>query len=134
LATFGGHSYLYGANFHAGTIDVLKGDAGAPSLTGAFVDPTLPAGYAPFNVQRLGTSLYVAYAQQDAAQEDEIAGPGKGFVDAFDLNGNLITRVGGGGTLNAPWGLAIAPSSFGSLAGDLLVGNFGDGRINAYDL
>ena len=133
FATIAGNSYLYGANFHAGSIDVFKGSAAAPSLAGSFVDPTLPSGYAPFNVQRLGDSLYVAYAKQDAAKVEEVTGVGFGFVDRFDLQGNFLERVAGNGTLNAPWGLAIAPSSFGALAGALLVGNFGDGRINAYN-
>ena len=133
LGTIGTDSYLYGANFRAGTIDVLKGSAGAPSLAGNFLDPNLPAGYAPFNVQNLGGSLYVSYALQDAAKSDEVAGAGLGFVDRFDLNGNLLGRVAGAGTLDAPWGLAQAPASFGALAGALLVGNFGDGRISIFD-
>jgi uncharacterized protein (TIGR03118 family) len=134
FATFGGNSYLYAANFETGTIDVLKGTAAAPNLSGSFTDPNLPAGFAPFNVQNLGGRLYVTYAKQDPNSNDELAGAGLGFVDAFDLNGNLIARIAGGGPLNAPWGLAIAPSSFGALADALLVGNFGDGTINAYDL
>jgi uncharacterized protein (TIGR03118 family) len=133
FATIAGDSYLYAANFRAGSVDVYKGSAGAPSLTGSFADPTLPSGYAPFNVQNLNGSLYVAYALQDAAAEDEIAGPGLGFVNRFDLQGNLLDRVASEGTLDAPWGLAIAPASFGAWAGALLVGNFGDGRISAFD-
>ena len=133
FATIAGSSYLYAANFRSGTIDVGKGDAAAPVLTGTFADATLPAGYAPFNVQNLAGSLYVAYAQQDADKKDEIAGAGLGIVDHFDLQGNLLGRVATGGTLDAPWGLAIAPASFGPWAGALLVGNFGDGRINAFD-
>ena len=133
LASTGGHEYLYSANFRAGTIDILKGDAGAPDLTGKFTDPNLPAGFAPFNIRSLGGKLYVAYAMQDATKSDEAPGAGLGFVDAFDLQGNLIQRIGSQGTLNAPWGLEIAPAEFGPLAGDLLVGNFGDGTINAFD-
>ena len=133
FASVGGNSYLYAANFRAGTIDVFKGASGAPSLTGSFTDPTLPSGYAPFNVQNLNGTLYVTYALQDAMKHDELAGAGRGIVDSFDLQGNLLARVAAGGTLNAPWGLAIAPSSFGAMAGDLLVGNFGDGRITAFD-
>ncbi|AMV37940.1 TIGR03118 family protein [Planctomyces sp. SH-PL62] len=132
-AVVDGHAYLYSANFRNGTIDVLKGDSGAPELSGRFTDPNLPAGYAPFGIQRLGDTIYVTYALQDAAKEDDVAGAGHGFVTAFDLQGNLINRIGTGGTLNSPWGLAIAPSTFGSFAGDLLVGNFGDGRINVFD-
>ncbi|WP_296443988.1 TIGR03118 family protein [Rhodoferax sp. UBA5149] len=133
LGTVAGSSYLYAANFRAGSIDVLKGSALAPALSGAFADPNLPAGYAPFNVQNLGGILYVSYAAQDASQQDEMAGAGLGIVNRFDLNGNLIGRVATAGSLNAPWGLAIAPSSFGDLAGALLVGNFGDGRISAFN-
>jgi uncharacterized protein (TIGR03118 family) len=133
IAAVGGHTYLYAANFRAGTIDVKKGDGGAPALAGNFVDPNLPTGYAPFNVQQLNGSLYVTYAKQDATKHDEIAGAGNGFVDVFDLNGNLVRRLVSNGALDAPWGLALAPSGFGALAGDLLVGNFGDGRIDAYD-
>ena len=133
-ATINGHSYLYAANFRAGTIDVLKGDPGAPNLTSNFTDPNIPSGYAPFNIQKLGDKLYVTYALQDANKRDDAAGPGHGFVNVFDTNGNFLGRVGTAGTLNSPWGLAIAPMSFGKFAGDLLVGNFGDGRINAFDL
>jgi uncharacterized protein (TIGR03118 family) len=133
IGNTGGHDYLYAANFKAGTVDVHKGDAGAPSLSGSFTDPGLPSGYAPFNVQNLNGSLYVTYALQNATKDDEVAGAGLGFVDQYTLNGDFVGRVASGGTLNAPWGLAVAPSSFGSAAGDLLVGNFGDGHINIYD-
>ena len=128
----GGHAYLLSANFRAGTIDVLKGDAAAPELAGKFTDPNLPSGFAPFNVQVLGGKIYVAYAQQDAAKHDDVAGAGHGFVTEFDTNGNFLRRIATQSTLDSPWGLAIAPASFGALAGDLLVGNFGDGRINAF--
>jgi uncharacterized protein (TIGR03118 family) len=133
LATIAGNTYLYAANFHSGAIDVVKGTPGAPSLTGNFTDPSLPSGYAPFNIQLLGDKLYVTYAQQGAGK-DEKKGPGLGFVSVFDTQGNFLGRVGSMGTLNAPWGLAIAPASFGSFAGDLLVGNFGDGTISAFNL
>jgi uncharacterized protein (TIGR03118 family) len=126
----GGHSYLLSANFHTGNIDVMKGDPGAPNLTGKFVDPNLPANFAPFNISKLGNTIYVTYALQNG--KDDAPGQGHGFVTAFDDNGNLLGRIGTKGTLNSPWGLAIAPSGFGSLAGDLLVGNFGDGRINVF--
>lgn len=133
-ATINGNSYLYAANFRAGTIDVLKGSPGAPNLTGNFTDPNLPAGYAPFNIRNLGGKLYVTYAVQDASKHDDVAGAGHGIVSVFDTQGNFLGRVGTGGTLDSPWGLALAPGSFGQFAGDLLVGNFGDGRINAFDL
>ncbi len=127
-------TYLYAANFASGAVDVFKGSAGAPDLAANFTDPNLPAGYGAFNVQRIGNRLFVAYAEKDPNSADEIAGPGLGIVDAFDLEGNFVARIATGGTLNAPWGLALAPSSWGSLAGKLLVGNFGDGTISAYDL
>jgi uncharacterized protein (TIGR03118 family) len=133
-ATIAGNSYLYAADFGRGSIDVFKGNAGAGNLSGSFTDPGLPAGYAPFNVQALDGSLFVTYARRDGNSTDETAGAGFGFVDRYDLQGNLLGRVASGGVLDAPWGLAIAPSSFGALAGSLLVGNFGDGHISAFDL
>jgi uncharacterized protein (TIGR03118 family) len=133
LDTTSGHSYLLSANFRAGTIDVLKGDSGAPALTGKFIDPNLPAGYAPFNIAVFNGTIYVTYALQDSAKHDDSPGAGHGFVSAFDLQGNSLGRIGAMGTLNSPWGLAIAPASFGTFAGDLLVGNFGDGTINAFN-
>jgi uncharacterized protein (TIGR03118 family) len=132
--TIGTNSYLYAANFRTGAVDVVKGNAGAPNLTGNFVDPNLPAGFAPFGIQRLGNTVYVTYAVQDAAKHDDVAGAGNGFVDAFDLNGNFQARIASHGTLDSPWGLTIAPSTFGLYSGDLLVGNFGDGTINAFNL
>lgn len=133
IATVGTDRYAYAANFGSGAIDVYKGDAGAPNLTGKFLDPNLPAQFAPFNIQNLGDTLYVTYAQQVQGSDDEAHGQGLGYVDAFDLNGNLLRRVASQGTLDAPWGLATAPSSFGDIAGALLVGNFGDGTISAFD-
>ena len=133
FATLSGTGYLYAANFSAGTIDVLKGQTSAPDLTGRFTDPNLPAGYAPFNIQNLGGTMYVSYALQNATKDEELKGPGRGFVSAFDLQGNFIGRIASAGLLDAPWGLAFAPSSFGALAGSLLVGNFGDGRINVFN-
>jgi len=126
--------HLYAANFHAGTVDVFDSGYSQVALAGAFTDPKIPANYAPFNVQNLGGVLYVTYAMQNAERHDDFAGRGHGFVDAFDVNGNLLARLVSHGRLDSPWGLAIAPASFGELAGDLLVGNFGDGHINAYTL
>ena len=134
IAAVGGNSYLYAADFGRGSIDVFKGNAGATNLTGSFSDAALPSGYAPFNVQVLAGSLFVTYAQHVPGSMDETDGAGLGVVDRYDLQGNLLGRVASGGVLNAPWGLAIAPSSFGALAGSLLVGNFGDGHISAYNL
>jgi uncharacterized protein (TIGR03118 family) len=133
-ADVGDHTYLYAADFHGGEIDVVKGDAGAPDLAGNFTDPTLPDGYAPFNVQTIGDRVYITYALQNDEGDEEVPGVGFGFVNVFDTEGNFISRIGSDGLLNAPWGLALGPSSFGDFAGDLFVGNFGDGRINIFDL
>ena len=119
---------LYAANFRGGAIDVFDSSY---NPAGSFTDPKIPANYAPFNVQNLGGVLYVTFAMRDATGHDDVAGQGHGFVDAFDVNGNLIRRLVSHGRLDSPWGLAIAPASFGDFAGDLLVGNFGYGRINA---
>jgi uncharacterized protein (TIGR03118 family) len=134
LATIGANTYLYAANFKSSHVDVYKGNAGAPTLAGTFTDPTLPAGYAPFNIQNLGGTLYVAYAQPDATGHDDVPGAGHGFVDAFDVNGNFLSRIATQGALDSPWGLAIAPAGFENVGGDLLIGNFGDGTINAFNL
>jgi uncharacterized protein (TIGR03118 family) len=121
---------LYAADFHNAKVDVFDGSF--DPVPGGFVDPNLPSGYAPFGIQTIGDRVFVSYAKQDADAADEIAGHGKGFVDAYDTAGNLLGRVAQHGQLNAPWGLTIAPDTFGRFAGDLLVGNFGDGQINAY--
>jgi uncharacterized protein (TIGR03118 family) len=134
IATTATGSFLYAADFHNARVDVLDGNFAPVALAGAFVDPDLPSGFAPFGIQNLQGRIYVAYAKQDEDAEDEIAGEGLGFVTAFDTSGNFVARVASGGPLNAPWGMAIAPAGFGRFSGDLLVGNFGDGRINAYDL
>ena len=123
---------LYATNFHAGTVDVF--DAGFHPVLGGFTDADLPPGYAPFGIRHLGGTIYVTYALQDADQHDDVAGVGHGFVDAFDTEGNLLRRVASTGRLNSPWGLAVAPTDFGTFSGNLLVGNFGDGHINAFDL
>jgi uncharacterized protein (TIGR03118 family) len=132
LAIAGGH--IFATDFHNRAVDVF--DANYTKLaTSGFADPTIPADYAPFNIQELGGKLYVTFAQQDADKHDDQQGPGKGFVSVFETSGKLIGRVASRGTLNAPWGLALAPSSFGSkLAGKLLVGNFGDGAVQAFDV
>jgi uncharacterized protein (TIGR03437 family) len=100
----------------------------------AFVDPAVPAGFAPFNIWNLGGKLYVAYAKQDSDKKDDVQAAGNGYVSVFDSTGKLLQSLVAGGLLNSPWGLAIAPASFGQFAGNLLVGNFGDGAINAYDI
>jgi uncharacterized protein (TIGR03118 family) len=133
IATTSAGTFLYGADFHRGRIDVFDQGFNRVHLPGRFQDRRLPRGYAPFNVQELGGRLYVAYAKQDADREDEVAGPGRGFVDVYSTSGHLLHRLIRRGQLNAPWGLVLAPAGFGRFSGDLLVGNFGDGRINAYD-
>jgi len=123
---------LYATDFHNGAVDVWDGNFNQINDPNAFVDPNLPRRYAPFGIQTIGSSVFVTYAKQDAAKVDEVAGPHLGVVDEYDTSGNLITRVATGGPLNAPWGLALAPSDFGRFSNDLLVGNFGDGKINGY--
>ena len=126
---------LYATDFHNGRVDVF--DASFKPVTNLpFSDPQLPKGYAPFGIQALSGSIFVTYAQQDAAKKDDVAGPGFGYVDQFTPDGKFVARVAPGGRKNAPsnapWGLALAPASFGAIAGDVLVGNFGDGKISAY--
>jgi uncharacterized protein (TIGR03118 family) len=133
LATNDGKPLLYAADFHNARIDVFDASFQPTTVPGGFVDPNLPAGFAPFNVQELAGRVVVAYAKQDANAEDEVAGDGLGYVDVFDTAGHLIKRLISQGQLNAPWGLVLAPRHFGQFSGDLLVGNFGDGAINAYD-
>ena len=125
--------FLYATDFHNGKVDVFDSSFHLVTLSGNFTDPNLPAGFAPFGIQNINGTLYVTYALQDEDAEDDVAGPGNGFVDAYDLNGNLIHRVASAGELNSPWGLALAPEGFGRFSGDLLVGNFGNGRIHAFD-
>jgi uncharacterized protein (TIGR03118 family) len=128
---------LYAANFKSGGIDVFDAQFKPVTLAaGSFTDSKIPAGFAPFNIWNIGGKLYVAYAKQDANKKFDVSGPGNGYVDVFDTTGKLLQSLVVGGTnsaLNSPWGLAIAPATFGKFANDLLVGNFGDGLINAYD-
>ncbi len=125
--------FIYAANFNAGTIDVYDSNYAKATLAGSFSDPMVPAGFAPFNIQNLAGRLYVAYAKQNAGKNNDVAGPGNGYVAVFDTDGNLVAHLISGGTLNSPWGLAIAPPSYGEFANALLVGNFRDGKINAFD-
>ena len=121
---------LYAANFSNGTVDVFNSNF---KQVDSFTDPNVPQGFAPFNVQVLDGHLFVTFAKQDAEKHDDVAGAGNGFVDEFNLDGSHLQRVASGGALNSPWGLAIAPPGFGDFSGDLLVGNFGDGTINAFN-
>jgi uncharacterized protein (TIGR03118 family) len=124
---------LYAANFASGMVDVFNGKFRRVITHGNFVDRRLPRAYAPFNVAVLNSKVYVAYAKQDPMSADELDGPGLGRVDVFTMNGTLLRRLGHHSQLNAPWGLTIAPRHFGTHSGDLLVGNFGNGRIHAYN-
>ncbi len=130
MGTKGKATFLYATNFRAGDVEMYNSKF---KLVKVFTDPTVPAKYAPFNVQNLGGTLYVTFARQDHSKHDSVAGAGFGFVDAFSLAGVFQRRIASHGPLNAPWGLDIAPAGFGSFAGDLLVGNFGDGWINAFN-
>jgi uncharacterized protein (TIGR03118 family) len=123
---------LYGADFHNAEVEMLDDTFQEVTPEGAFEDPKLPAGFAPFGIQTIGDAVFVTYAKQDADAADEVAGAGLGYVDEFSTNGDFIERVASKRHLNAPWGLAMAPESFGVFGGDLLVGNFGDGRINPF--
>jgi uncharacterized protein (TIGR03118 family) len=124
--------HLYAADFHNGQVNVFDGSWHRVANAG-FADPSLPDGYAPFGIQTIGSRVFVAYAKHDEEEEDEEqAGQGLGFVDVYDTAGNLLGQVAQHGQLNAPWGLAWAPDSFGRFGGDLLVGNFGDGQVNAF--
>lgn len=124
---------LLAANFHDSRIDVFDGSFTMLPDTGMFSDPSLPAGYAPFNVAVIGSQVFVTYALQDAAAHDDVAGPSHGFVDVYSTDGAFVKRFATHGVLNSPWGMTIAPATFGQYAGDLLIGNFGDGRIHAFD-
>jgi uncharacterized protein (TIGR03118 family) len=134
IATGSSGNLLYATDFHHAAVVTFDGTFAPVTTTGGFVDPTLPAGYAPFGIQQIGGKIYVAYAKQDANQQDEVAGAGLGLVDVFDLQGTLLSHlVTPGGVLDAPWGLALAPANFGKFSNMLLVGNFGDGKINVFD-
>jgi len=125
---------LYATDFHNARVDVFDGDFHQVDMSGAFVDPAIPDGYAPFGIQNLDHRIFVTYAKQDADGEDDAPGLHRGFVDMYNVRGKLLDRVASRGPLDSPWGLALAPGGFGQFGGDLLVGNFGDGTINAYEL
>jgi uncharacterized protein (TIGR03118 family) len=142
IATDGmGATHLYATNFNAGTVEVFDKNFMSATPLGAFTDPKLPKGYAPFNIVPTGAglgsataaNLVVTYAVQNAEKHDDVAGMSHGIVDTFDLGGGSLKRLIQHGQLNSPWGVAVAPAGFGSLAGSLLIGNFGNGHINAYN-
>jgi uncharacterized protein (TIGR03118 family) len=125
--------FLLATNFRAGTVEVYDQNFHLTHLAGSFTDPGISSDFAPFGIQKIGHDVIVTYAKQDAAKHDDVPGLGRGFVSLFDENGNFLTRVASRGKLDAPWGIALAPTTgFGQFSGDLLIGNFGDGKINAY--
>ena len=124
---------IYVANFYSGAIEVYDTNYKPVTVSGGFTDASVPTGYSPFNIQNIGGKLYVMYAKQNPGLRGWVNGAGLGHVAVFDLNGTLIKHLVSGGALNAPWGVAIAPANFGAFGGALLIGNFGDGAINAYD-
>src|SRR5262249_10949475 len=127
-------AFLFATNFHAGTIDVFDSNFDPVRTDGGFEDPDIPDGFAPFGIAAINSHLYVTYAKQDAAGHDDVAGPGNGFIDIFDTEGNLLKRFTSQGQLNSPWGMAWAPfEGFGNFNNALFVGNFGDGSVNAFD-
>jgi uncharacterized protein (TIGR03118 family) len=133
LGTVNGATFLYATDLHNNKIDVFDTNFAKPAeMQGKFVDPTMPGGFVPFGIAALNGQLYVTYAQQDGAMHDEVTGAGLGYVDIFDFSGNFVSRFSSAGALNAPWGMALAPAGFGSFEGDLLIGNFGDGKINVF--
>jgi uncharacterized protein (TIGR03118 family) len=131
-------AFLFATNFRNGTVDVF-GPNGANgmftkvTLDGNFTDPEIPPGYAPFNIASINGDLFVTYAKQNAQKHDDVAGPGNGFVDVFDTDGHLLRRFESRGRLNSPWGIARASFAFGPFSGKILIGNFGDGRINVFN-
>ncbi|WP_213301929.1 TIGR03118 family protein [Paraburkholderia sacchari] len=133
LAAMNGNNFLYATDFHNNKIDVFNAAFTKVAMPGAFTDPALPAGFAPFGIRAIGSNLIVTYAMQDAAKHDDVAGAGLGMVDVYDTAGKLKQRFATGGSLNAPWGIAQAPGNFGSMSGAILIGNFGDGTINAFN-
>jgi uncharacterized protein (TIGR03118 family) len=134
IGTNAGATYLYATNFHAGTIEVYDTNfKPVTQASGAFTDPMIPSGFAPFNIQTVNGNLYVTYALQDAAKHNDVPGAGNGYVDVYNTAGTLMQHLIAGGPLNSPWGVALAPAGFGDYANDLLVGNFGDGWINVFN-
>jgi len=128
--TSGGKDFIYATNFHDGVIEMYDSSF---HLTKTFTDPTVPSGYAPFGIENIEGNLYVTFALQNDEKHDDVKGPGHGFIDVFATDGTWKSRFASNGVLDSPWGLALAPPSFGKFAHRLLVGNFGDGRINAFD-
>lgn len=127
-------AFIFATNFRAGTVEAYDKTFKLTKLTGAFADPQIPAGFAPFGIQNIDGDLFVTYAKQDKAKHDDVPGDGLGYVDVFSTDGVLLHRFASQGPLNAPWAVVRAPFSFGPLAGQILVGNFGNGWINAFPI
>jgi uncharacterized protein (TIGR03118 family) len=133
LVNNGSGNFLLAANFRTGNIDVLDRNFNLTALAGSFKDPNLPVGFAPHGIHNINNQIYVTYAKQDAPKHDPMPAAGSGMVDVFDVNGNFIKTLTSGGTLNAPWGVVATPATFGTFSNAILVGNFGDGTISAFD-
>ena len=133
IANADGGPRIYATDFHNGQVDVWDSGFARVNKPGAFHDSRIPSGFAPFGIQTVNGDVVVTYAKQDEDAEDDVAGVGNGFVDVYDTDGNLLRRFARRGPLNSPWGIALAPQGFGRASGALLIGNFGDGRIHAYD-
>jgi uncharacterized protein (TIGR03118 family) len=133
LGASGGNNFLYATDFHNGKIDVFDKNYAAVQPAGNFQVPKLPAGYAPFGIENINGTLFVTYAKQDADKHDDVQGAGLGFVAEFSTDGQFIKTLVAKGPLNAPWGIQMAPPNFGQFSNDLLIANFGDGWINAFD-
>jgi uncharacterized protein (TIGR03118 family) len=128
-----GGAFLYAADFRSGTVDVFDEQFDPVTIEGGFVDSRLPPSYAPYGIQNIAGDIYVSYAKQNRQQNDTVPGLGNGFVSVFDTEGNFVRRFTSQGQLNAPWGMAQAPASFGRFGGATIIGNAGDGHINAFD-
>lgn len=134
LSSNAGANFLYATDFHNGRVDVFdRTFQRQPAASFPFNDPAIPTGFAPFGIANVGDGLVVTYAHQDAAQHDDVRGPGSGYVDVFSPAGVLLQRFAHSSALNSPWGIVLAPASFGAFAGSMLIGNFGDGKINAFN-
>ena len=125
--------FLFVTNFRDGTIEVYDHNYNPVTTDGGFVDPDIPSGFAPFGIRAIDGNLFVTYAKQNAQMHDDVAGPGNGFVDVFDTDGHLLRRFASRGQLNSPWGIERASFAFGPFSGMILIGNFGNGRVNVFD-
>lgn len=135
MASVGGANFIYATNFRDGVVEVYDSSF---TLVKSFTDSTVAAGFAPFGIQNINGKLFITFAKQNAAKHDDVAGPHNGFVDVLDLvhdgNDGHLDRFASGGVLNSPWGIALAPAGFGQFSDHLLIGNFGDGHITAFDV